>query len=294
MIAAGITNVLVTAPVVEAAKIDRLAAAAAIAPISVVVDERDNVAALDAAGKRADATIGVLIEIDVGQDRCGVRTPGAALSLARQIAACDHLKFLGIQGYHGSIQMVPAFADRERAVREALDRLLQIADLVQGDGIPVDVLTGGGTGSAMIDVNLGGLREIQPGSYVFMDNQYERVEHSEDGSSIRFVRALTILGTVISRPSEHHAILDVGLKAASIDGGVPEAKDFSSEGFTFAGDEHGVLMFAPPDQAPRVGAKVELYPGHSDTTVNLFDRYVVVRGGVVEDIWPIEGRGKTQ
>ena len=179
-------------------------------------------------------------------------------------------------------------------MREALDRLLQIADLVQGDGIPVDVLTGGGTGSAMIDVNLGGLREIQPGSYVFMDNQYERVEHSEDGSSIRFVRALTILGTVISRPSEHHAILDVGLKAASIDGGVPEAKDFSSEGFTFAGDEHGVLMFAPPDQAPRVGAKVELYPGHSDTTVNLFDRYVVVRGGVVEDIWPIEGRGKTQ
>jgi 3-hydroxy-D-aspartate aldolase len=295
MLDAGITDVLITTPVVEASKIERLvAAAAAGAPISVVVDDRENVAALADAGARAGTRVGVVVELDVGQGRCGVRSDKEALELARRIVASDNLRFLGLQGYHGSIQTLPAYQERELAVRDALNRLLHVAEIVRADGIPVGVLTGGGTGSSMIDMALGGLHEIQPGSYVFMDTQYLRVESSERDGAEWFRGALTLLGTVISRPLADRAILDIGLKAASMDGGLPEPMSVDGAAFTFAGDEHGVLQFAPPGRAPRVGAKVELYPSHCDTTVNLFDEYVVVRDDTVEDIWPIEGRGKTQ
>jgi D-serine deaminase-like pyridoxal phosphate-dependent protein len=295
MIESGITDILVTTPVVEASKIERLVAtAAAGAAISVVVDDRENIVALADAATRARAHVGLVIELDVGQGRCGVRSPGEVLGLARQIVESDHLQFVGLQGYHGSIQTMASFAQRELAVREALNVLLQAAEIIRAEGIPVGVLTGGGTGSSMIDTALGGLNEIQPGSYVFMDTQYLRVEREDCAAGPWFLAALTLLGTVISRPSDEQAILDIGLKAASMDGGVPETTSAESAVFTFAGDEHGALRFAQSGRAPRVGSKVELYPSHCDTTVNLFNEYVVVRDGAVEDIWPIEGRGKTQ
>ena len=155
------------------------------------------------------------------------------------------------------------------------------------------MLTGGGTGTSVIDVALAGLSELQPGSYIFMDSRYALIEWT-DGQATPFENALTVLGTVISRPAADRCIVDVGYKAASFDGGPPLALDLDGATFSFAGDEHGQLQFAGGAPAPAIGDQVRLVPSHCDTTVNLYDQYVVTSGDRVEAVWEISARGRVQ
>jgi D-serine deaminase-like pyridoxal phosphate-dependent protein len=171
---------------------------------------------------------------------------------------------------------------------------VETAEAVRADGMSVDVLTGGGTGTSMMDTAIKGLTEIQPGSYVFMDAQYAGIEWAQAGEQPPFRSSLTVLGTVISRASDELAIVDVGWKAASVDGGPPIVSHPPGLTFAFAGDEHGFLRPVGGGTAPRIGTRVELCPGHCDTTVNLYNEYLVIRGGAVEDVWPIEARGMTR
>ena len=189
--------------------------------------------------------------------------------------------------------MTASIAEREAATRAALDKLAATADEVRAAGIEIEVLTGGGTGTSVIDVALAGLTELQPGSYIFMDSRYAAIEWT-GGQATPFENALTVLGTVISRPAADRCIVDVGYKSASSDGGPPLPLGLDGAVFSFAGDEHGQLQFASGAGSPAIGDKVWLVPSHCDTTVNLYDQYVVTRGGQVDAVWEISARGRVQ
>ena len=292
MAAAGIEDLHITTPVVGASKIVRLIEAARRSRISVVADDADNISDLAAGARTAGLRLDVLVEVDVGQGRCGVPPGPRAAGLARLIDGHPWLRFRGLQAYHGLIQMTGDLAERRAAAAAALEKAELSARSVREAGLEVAVLTGGGTGTAAIDAAAGGLTELQPGSYIFMDTNYSAIEW-DDAPAPPFENALTVLAGVLSRPAPDRAILDTGTKAISGDGGAPRAADFADAEFRFAGDEHGQLTF--PGEAPlRVGDKTTLLPSHCDTTVNLHDRFIVTRGGEVEAVWEIAARGRSQ
>jgi len=293
MAAAGIDDLLVTTPIAGRAKLARLAALAKRARLSVVADDGVAIAELSAAVSAAGGSLTVVIEVNVGQDRCGVAPGPEAARLAQAVARLPGLRFGGLQGYHGRLQGIARYETRRSEVRAALDRLLDSADRVRAAGIEVPVLTGGGTGSVAMDLELRGLTELQPGSYVYMDASYGKLEWDAQGAPIPFEQSIMILGSVVSRPQPARAVLDVGWKSASSDSGPPVPVGLAGASFEFAGDEHGSLRGIEATQL-RPGDLVELVPSHCDTTVNLYDRIVVCRGGEVVEVWPIAARGRSQ
>lgn len=293
MAAAGIPDILITSQVVGRNKLVRLIQAAQTANIMVVADHEDNISDLSSAAQTGGKPMNILIEVDIGQGRCGVPPGPEATRLARLIGETKWLRFRGLQGYQGLIQMTAGFDERQAQVKLALEKLMETVDHLKRASIEVDILTGGGSGSSIIDTALGRYTELQPGSYVFMDSRYRHAQWP-GGAPCPFENALTILGTVISRPATDRAIVDVGYKAAASDGGpIVVAGNMDAE-FSFAGDEHGQLFFPGGTCPLALGDKVTFLPSHCDTTVNLYDRYIVTRDGLVEDVWEIAARGRVQ
>ena len=293
MAAAGIPDILITSQVVGRNKLARLIQVAQDANIMVVGDNEDNISDLSSAAQTGGKPMDILIEVDVGQGRCGVPPGPEAARLARLIAETRWLRFRGLQGYQGLIQMTAGFDDRQAQIQLAMEKLMETADHLKCASIEVEILTGGGSGSSIIDTALGGYTELQPGSYVFMDSRYRHVQWP-GGAANPFENSLTILGTVISRPATDRAIVDVGYKAASSDGGPIVPVENMDAKFSFAGDEHGQLFFPGGTCPLALGEKIEFLPSHCDTTVNLYDRYIVTRDGLVEDVWEIAARGRVQ
>ena len=293
MVSDGIRDVLVTTAAVAPEKIRRLTALAQMATVSVVTDDARNVKNLSEAATEAKVTIHLVVEVNVGQNRCGVAPGPAAADLADEIARLPGVKFRGLQGYHGALQQVVELEQRNAEIRRALDLLLESADQVRRRGHAVEVLTGGGTGSSATDLSLHGLTELQPGSYVFMDCTYGRIQWTPGNAPVPFGAAISILTSVVSCAAPDRIIVDAGWKSASCDSGVPAVKSIAGATFTFAGDEHGKIA-VPDGTRIAPGDKLELVPSHCDTTVNLYDRYVCVRGGRVEAVWPVAARGRTQ
>ncbi len=289
LVAGGVADVLVTNEIVGAAKLARLAALAGHARIGVCVDDGANARALDAAAAAAGTRIDAYVEIDVGARRCGIAPGAPALELARVIAACQHLRLAGLQAYQGSAQHLRTLAERRAAIERAASAANQTRRLLESEGIACPVVTGGGSGSFMFEVESGVYDEIQPGSYVFMDADYAR---NEWGPPLpHFEHALFVLTTVMSRPAADRAVVDAGLKASSIDSGLPLVWERPGLRYTRPSDEHGVIEIAAGAAAPALGEKLLLVPGHCDPTVNLHDWYVVVRDGRVEALWPVAARG---
>lgn len=293
MVAAGIPDVLITSPVVSAAKIARLAALAHSAKISTVVDSPETLALMNDAMEAFDAKIGILIEVDVGQGRCGMRSPDQALSLAKQIVRHRRLSLEGLQGYQGILQQVRNYGERTGLAEKALGLLQQSADTLRKNGIDIDVLTGGGTGSSRIDLELGGLTELQAGSYIFMDTNYAAIQWSLDGDGVPFEPSLHVVSSVVSKPTADLAVIDAGWKSLSSDAGIPVVMDPIAEEFSFGGDEHGKIRLNSNGRSIRPGDKVTVRPSHCDTTVNLYDDLVGIRNGKVESVWRMTGRGRS-
>jgi D-serine deaminase-like pyridoxal phosphate-dependent protein len=283
----GLDAFLVTTPVIGAAKIRRLVELARRTRVMVVVDGEENVAALAAAARQAAITLGVLVDVDVGQGRTGVIPGNAAATLAQAVSKHAQLRFRGLQAYQGKLQGVVSLDERTALVREAMARLGESERAVKESGLAVEIKSGGGTGSFPIDLELKALTELQPGSYVTMDTNYAKVNH-------HLGNPLTILTTVVSRPVPERAVVDAGWKSASSDSGTPALLNADGHTFEFAGDEHGIVRRggAPVARAP--GDRLQLIPSHCDTTVNLYDTFVVHRSGQVISSWPIVGRGKSQ
>ncbi|TCT04380.1 DSD1 family PLP-dependent enzyme [Aquabacter spiritensis] len=289
----GIADLLITTPVVGAGKPRRLAALATRARVIAVADSEACIAAYAAAAAAAGVVLETLVEVNVGQDRCGVAPGPAAAHLAAFIGAFPALRFAGLQGYQGRAQGIGGFAERKAAIARAADLLTVAADAVRAAGLPVGILTGGGTGSLAFDLAGDLLTELQPGSYVFMDTSYLGLDWDGAGAPPPFANALTVLTTVVSRVRPDRAIVDAGWKAISSDSGLPAVMGRDDLVFDFAGDEHGTL--ARRDGGPldlAVGDTVELVPSHCDTTVALHDRLFVVAadGGIAR--WAVDARGR--
>jgi 3-hydroxy-D-aspartate aldolase len=293
MVEGGIADVLVSNEVVGGSKLERLAALARRARLGVCADHADHVRELQAAMKRADAHIDVYIELEVGMQRCGVAPGEPALALARAIAAAPNLRFAGIHAYHGRAQHIRSNEVRRAVIGAAAAAVRSTKLLLEKARIPCPIVTGAGSGTFMFEVELGAWDEIQPGSYVFMDADYARNEWAPPMP--RFEHSLFVLATVMSRPGPGSAIVDAGLKASSVDSGMPGVWQRPGLAFTRASDEHGWIEIAAGSAEgaalPELGDKMLLVPGHCDPTVNLYDWYVCVRGGVVEALWPITARG---
>ncbi len=289
MVAGGIPNVLVSNQVVGPRKIERLVALAQHARVSVLVDDAANVAALNAAALDAGTTLDVLIEIDVGAKRCGVEPGKPAAALAELINTSDGLQFRGIHAYQGAAQHVRSPGERRALIERAAQLVRETLTLLSAKGISCDIVTGAGTGTYPLEASSGVYTELQPGSYIFMDADYGR-NIDDDGKPIHeFQQSLFILATVMSRTSPERAVVDAGLKALSVDSGLPVVAESGAE-YLGASDEHGVLRVHDRSRF-KLGDKIRLVPGHCDPTVNLYDWIVGYRGDTVESVWPIVARG---
>jgi len=293
MVDGGIADVLVTNEIVGPRKLERLAALAKRARIGVCVDHADNVRDLEAALRRAGAKIDVYVELEVGMRRCGVAPGAPAVALARAIAASPNLRFAGLHAYHGRAQHIRSMEERRSVIEKAAGYVKETKALLQEAGIVCPIVTGAGSGTFMFEVALGAWDEIQPGSYAFMDSDYARNEWAPPMP--RFEHSLFVLATVMSRPNPGLAVVDAGLKASSVDSGMPSLWQRPGLEYTRASDEHGWVEFTKEKVAgasmPALGEKVLLVPGHCDPTINLYDWYVCVRKGTVESLWQITARG---
>ena len=285
---AGISDVLVTNQVVGDAKLRHLAELARRARIGVLVDDARQVQSLAEAARAQSVSIDVYVEVDVGGRRCGV-TPGtAAAQLARAIAGHPSLRFAGLQCYHGPAQHHRTPDERTRAIGLAVDAAAMSRDLIEADGLRVERITGAGTGSFLLERDSGVFNEIQVGSYIFMDRDY--ADNQRGPSDLAFEHALFVRSAVLSRTQPTRAVIDAGLKASSIDSGLPVIWQRPELRYVKAADDHGVIEVGA-GASLALGDVVMLVPGHCDPTVNLYDEIVCVRGGYVEALWPVAARG---
>ena len=279
---AGITDILIANEIVGPLKRTRLARLARRARLSVCVDDAGNVAHLAAAARVEGATLGVLVEVDIGMKRCGVPPGEAALHLVRQIAAEPGLRFAGLQGYDGHLQMLPDVGERRAKCREGLALLAETRRLIERAGFPVEVVTGAGTGTWEFASPGEDLTEVQPGSFLLMDCAYHTVR-PEFGCS------LSILATVISRRPGWY-VLDAGSKAISKDFGTPTIKGCPAERVTKLAEEH--TRVECDGEPPHIGERREVIPAHCCATMNLHRACVAVRKDRLEATWPIEASGR--
>ncbi len=287
---AGIRDVLVSNEIVGAPKIERLARLARSARVSVCVDDAGNVRDLDRAAGAAGVRLDVLVEVDVGGNRCGVGEGQPAADLAAMVAASPHLRFAGLQAYHGRAQHLRGFDERRAAIGEAVEKIRATLARLAANGLRAEVVTGAGTGTFGFEAASGVYTEIQPGSYIFMDADYGRDLDAAGQPIATFSQSLFVLTTVMSHVRTDRAVVDAGLKAHSVDSGMPLVADVAGARYTRASDEHGVIELDGPGTVT-LGGKIRLVPGHCDPTVNLYDWIVCVRGDRVEAVWPIEARG---
>lgn len=292
----GVTGILITSPVAAPAAILRLAALAAQADgLKAVVDHPDVATRIDAALAATGTRLDVIIDIDPGIARTGVASAEAAVALARVIAASPNLAYRGVQFYCGSQQHIESYAERRAAIVERTAYLQEVIAALTDAGFAPELVTGSGTGTHRIDLDLGVFNELQAGSYVFMDKQYLDCDIA-DGAEPPFEVSLAVDARVVSANHSGLVTIDAGYKALSTDGGVAVVQRGAPEAafFAFMGDEHAALIAPGIGTQLAPGDPVSLTVPHCDPTVNLYDHYHVVTGDTLVDIWPVSARGRAR
>ena len=280
MIDAGVDDILVANEVVGPSRIRALAEAARGGRVTVAVDSAANLDDLSAAAVAAGSVIGVLVEVDVGMNRGGVRSKEEALDVARHAVSLPGIEWRGAMGYEGHCMLEPDRALRVTKQGTAMTHLFEVVDHLAADGIECEIVSAGGTGTYDLIAAHPRVTELQAGSYVFMDAFH--------GSLIPgFDVALTVLATVMGRHGDR-VILDAGRKGVGIDLMLPSPVGI--EATTAFVDEEHTGIDVPESSPLRYGDTVELMAGYGPTTVNLYGRYHVIEGGVVTDIWPVMAR----
>ena len=288
----GIKDILVSNQVRDPQKIDRLARLPKYGCRTIVcVDDLNNVADLSAAAQNHGTELEVFIEIDCGAGRCGVSTTQDVVAIARAVDAAPNLRFSGIQAYQGAMQHMDKYEDRKAKLDIAIGMVKDAVQGLKSVGLEPELVSGGGTGSYYFESNSGVYNELQCGSYAFMDADYGRIL-DENGKRIdqgEWENAFFILTQVMSHTKADKAICDAGLKAQSIDSGLPVVYGRTDVKYIKCSDEHGVIE--DPSGVLKIGEKLKLVPGHCDPTANVHDWYVGVRSGKVESVWPVSARG---
>ena len=279
----GVDNVLIANQVVGGPKLERLVRIASQAHITVAIDHLDQATALSVAATAAGTTIHVLIEVDIGMGRCGVLPGSPAVDLAKQVVRLPGLHLAGLQAYEGHVVNVLDRTERANRARAAMQMAIDTRRQLEAAGLPVACLSG--CSSATYDSTgiLDGVDEVQAGTYATMDRQYQRLVPE-------FELALSLLVRVISRPDADRAVLDVGVKGAGAEFGVPAIAGFPDVEIPFFLAEEHVVVRRAPDW--RIGQLLQLIPSHACTTCNLHRELVVHEDGRVVDVWPIEAAGK--
>ena len=291
--AGGITGLLITSPVAAPRAIERLAALAKSATgLMAVVDHPAVAGRIDAA---LATSLDVVIDIDPGIARTGVASPEAAVALAEAIAALPNLRYRGVQYYCGSQQHIEGFADRRAAIEERTAYLRTVIAALADAGFAPEIVTGSGTGTHRVDLDLAIFTELQAGSYVFMDKQYLDCDLTGDGT-VLFETSLGVDARVVSANHPGLVTIDAGYKALSTDGGVAVVRRGAAETafFAFMGDEHAALIAPGIGETLAPGAPVTLTVPHCDPTVNLYDHYHVVENETLVAIWPVSARGRAR
>ncbi|WCE68654.1 DSD1 family PLP-dependent enzyme (plasmid) [Sulfitobacter faviae] len=288
----GIKDILVSNQVRDPAKIDRLARLPKLGARTICcVDDLANVADLSSAARTHGTEIECLVEIDCGAGRCGVTSTSDVVEIAKAIDATEGLKFAGLQAYQGAMQHLDSYDERKAKIDIAVAMVKDAVDTLKAEGLACDIVGGGGTGSYYFESNSGVYNELQCGSYAFMDADYGRIL-DKDGNRIdqgEWENAFFILTSVMSHAKTDKAIVDAGLKAQSVDSGLPVVYGRDDVEYVKCSDEHGVVI--DPNGALGVNDKLKLVPGHCDPTANVHDWYVGVRNGKVECLWPVSARG---
>jgi 3-hydroxy-D-aspartate aldolase len=293
---AGIEGLHITSPVVTPQAITRLIELnGKMKDLMVVVDHPANADALAAAAAKAGKPLAVIIDIDPGIHRTGVASPEAAVELAQKISKLKSLKYAGVQFYCGRHQHIEDFAERKASIEERTAYLKGIVAKLEAAGLKPGIVTGSGTGTHFIDAKLGVFTELQVGSYVFMDHQYNICDLRGE-SRPTFEQALQIDARVVSSNTPGMVTVDAGLKAMATESGPPQILKGAVEGSTtrFMGDEHLAVIAPEGKEPPKHGEQVILVPPHCDPTVNLYDAYHIVKGDTLVEIWPVSARGRSR
>ncbi|HLJ15548.1 MAG TPA: DSD1 family PLP-dependent enzyme [Bryobacteraceae bacterium] len=293
---AGVTGLLVTTAVIGRHKIERAVRLAKVHPDTIFsVDDAQNVQDLNDAAGVAGVRLNLAIDLWVGA-RTGIQPGEPALALAQKIAHLPNVQLAGLQAYAAPASHVCGWQERCRASTNAMTCAVETCQLFAKSGIDCSLVTGGSTGTYNIDSEIDGITELQPGSFLFMDLDYRRIGgKGEDGVYRDFQISLSVLTTVVSKPSAGLAIVDGGFKAFSTDKPfTPEPKGIQGITYNWGGDEHGKLNLEKAAASVEVGDRIEFIVPHCDPSVNLYDRMYGLRGDIVESVWHIDARGMSQ
>jgi D-serine deaminase-like pyridoxal phosphate-dependent protein len=293
MVEAGVPGVLITSPMVGAAKIEALAGLIGRSEgLMVVVDNPENVAALEEAVRAGRRKLAVLVDVDIGMKRTGVPSVAGVLALVRRVQSSDVLQFAGIQAYSGRVQHIAQVSDRARVYGKQLEQLEAVLDALAKSGISPPIVSGGGTGTFEIDRRASLFTESQCGSYAVMDIEYEEVQLFALGAN-PYETALYVQCMVLSNNYRGSATIDGGFKCFHMDGPIPRPARGAPAGavYRFYGDEFGKITLARKTDSLALGTKIELVTPHCDPTINLHSYFHCVRGDKLVDIWPVDARG---
>ena len=288
MVEAGIRSVLIANQVVGEPKVTRLINLAKHCDIIVAVEDPGNVKHLAESARNKGVKLNVLVEVDVGNNRCGTQPGEPTYNLAKEVEGFSSLNLRGLMGYEGFCQFIPDLETKKVKVTEAMNKLVPTKDLLVDRGVDVEIVSGGGTGTHMISGRHLGVTEIEAGSYVFMDARYSTIQGLE-----KFKQALTILTTITSTPKPGKVICDTGYKTITTEFGLPPVKELEGITYETANEEHGHLK-VESNLNLKLGDKIELIPTHCCTTTNLHDRLHCIRDGKLEAVWRIAARGRSQ
>lgn len=290
-LADSVGDVLLTNQIFSLNKARRLAALARRGcSVAAVMDSVQGAEMMAKAARMEGVRIGALVELNVGQDRCGVGSPAEVVALARFIEEQPELQFRGLHAYLGTAQHIRDYSERAASASAAAKQVASARDALIEAGHQCEVVTGSGTGTYEVDAASGVYTEVQPGSYVFGDRDYAQNLDSESRPGTLFEQSLFVATTVISRSTaSRRIVLDAGMKALSYDSGPPLVRGWQDAcaQVECGGDEHTVLHVNSGTALPGLGDQVLLVPGHCDPTVNLHDHLMAVRDGVVEAVWPL-------
>ena len=281
----GIKDILIANEIVGDIKIQRLVNLSGYGDLIVCVDHFENARDISEAAERMGRKINILVEVNVGLNRCGVRPGKPALELVQKITELKNLVFRGVMGYEGGL-FIKDLEEKKKKCEECNRLLVETKKLIEKNGFPVEIVSAGGTNTFYLTGLYPGITDIQVGSYVTMDthNAYYGVD---------FEQAITVLTTVISRLERERAVTDAGKKSLSTDEGLPTCKETGIIVSTL-NEEHGHLRIEDPDHNLSVGDKIEVVPSHGCTTIPLYDRYVIIRDDYVESLAEIRARGASQ
>ncbi|MFA5536260.1 MAG: DSD1 family PLP-dependent enzyme [Bacillota bacterium] len=289
----GIGSILLTNQTIGEAKIRVLCGLNRYSEVITAVDDKKNAEEINKVAKELGLVVPVVIEVDTGLNRSGVRSIEEAVSLTSHICSLSNLTFKGIQAYEGAFR---GMSDREKAAKcdgtgdiGGVAFAVEVRKAIEAVGVPVEIVSCSSTGTCAISIHMEGITEIQPGSYIVMETAYYR-----DNDNFPFKEAMYLPSTIcsINKPNKR-IVIDCGKKATPYDQGLPILIEDPTAKLIFH-EEHCLIDATEKLTSYNIGDVLRLAPSHCCTTANLHDIIYCTRNGFVEQVWPVNARGRYQ